>query len=279
MNHTTYHIIMSLTIEHTYFTNNDCPSLTLKPCGTTIATMSRMGFKLHRDGKTYKMYSPSRVPVKESLNYIQRVLKVDSLEFELSSSDPKFNLITDFPLDWNGTITYNSDNSSNQLKNGAMELIANFSDIGRKSSMARITIGIDDILKLYKENTPIDLMIKFESRATQWDYFVINRNAVQLDNAKITAKEEVQFEGPTKTILANGEEALKFTSGEQLMPLSEVPKYKLKLVNENSAASSVRKKSSAKIVLDGLPNPNPNKISIQHTTDKHIAISEMYVYV
>jgi len=55
-----------------------------------------------------------------------------------------------------------------------------------------------------------------------------------------------------------------FSSGTNLLPLSEIPKYKFDLVNNSAAGdlSATKKLSTGKVVFKGLPNPDPGNTGI-----------------
>ena len=90
----------------------------------------------------------------------------------------------------------------------------------------------------------------------------------------------MSFEGPVKIKIATGEEALLFTSGDHLIPLTQSPKYKFNLINESvKEGDSQKNRISSKMILNGLPNPKPERIGFEIDAITKIVSSPMYVYI
>ena len=122
--------------------------------------------------------------------------------------------------------------------------------------------------------------IAFNARSTQWNYYVINKSSIKLDHPKIEGKSEIKFEGPFNRVSQTGNKALFFTSGNHLIPLSEIPKFKFNLINESKASAKTAKKTlTSKTIYTSLPNPDPGKIDIEEIEKKIIVSSSIYVYV
>jgi hypothetical protein len=122
--------------------------------------------------------------------------------------------------------------------------------------------------------------IRFSARATQWQYYIINRSAAQLDNPSITGKAGIPFEGPTEVTIASGQQALFFSTGENLLPLSLSPKYRFDLVNTAATDNgSAARKSNAKVIFKGLPDADPKNIGIVRINGNTQVSTPIYVYV
>lgn len=274
-----YTLLFSVLVEHDYFNKSACTCLSINPGGATQQIFDRYGIKCIQEHNEHKFYIKSVASIDDYLDHITKVSHQTGFEFEMLPQISNFNIITELPVDWNGTITYHTKDPSNVSKPDSITLAANFDSTTESIACARLIIYFEDLLKQLGTSNGANFLIKYESRATRWNYYIINRNAVSLDNPKISGRDDVAFEGPTNTTLENGQEALKFTTGDQFLPMSETPVYKFKLINENSNAAKTLNRPSGKLIMDGLPNPSPQRISIEKNAEKSIASSDMYVYV
>jgi len=102
-----------------------------------------------------------------------------------------------------------------------------------------------------------------------------------MDNPSITGKDGIAFTGPDKVILENGEPALLFSSGNTLLPLSNVPKYVFGLANAPIIINGggVKKTGVTQTVFKGLPNPDPSRVGTVIIDGGSKVSSPMYVYI
>ncbi|PCI93939.1 MAG: hypothetical protein COB15_15380 [Flavobacteriales bacterium] len=265
---------------HSYFDKNECKCLTFEPSKSTLKLMQRFGLHIHLHNDGFSFFATTKDSINNYLAYIETVSRKSSFEFEIQPKIDNFNVFTDLPVDWSGTISFNTDNESNILSNGTLDIEKNYSFKKSTGSLALLTINFKDILKYGDLDSFTEFQIKFNRRATQWQYYIINRSAVKLDNPKISSKTDINFTGPVKTTIATGIEALLFTSGEQLIPLSKTPLYKFSLINESAVLENTAKsKTSSKIIFNALPNPKTEMIGFKVDTDTKLVSSPMYVYI
>ncbi|NQY29144.1 MAG: hypothetical protein HRT69_06700 [Flavobacteriaceae bacterium] len=275
-----YKQIFQVKVLHSYFNDNVCSCLDFVPSDSTMKMMQRFGLILRSQIDGFSFYCSTKDSLINYLNYIEKVTNEISFNFNVHSKDIYFNLITDLPTNWLGTISFNSENKTNTFSKKGRELKGVFLKKDYTGSLARLEINFKDIVQLTQQNSVAEFVIKFKSRATQWQYYIINRSSVKLDNPKISSKTDMSFEGPFKTTIATGEEALLFTSGDHLIPLAESPNYKFSLINEAiKDDNSQNKRTSSKVILNGLPNPTPERIGFKVDTITKLVSSPMYVYI
>ena len=101
-----------------------------------------------------------------------------------------------------------------------------------------------------------------------------------LANPSITSKDGISFTGPASVTIQSGQQALLFSSGESLIPLSQQPKQRFDLV-DNPAPDNQQgqKRNSPKIIYKGLPNADPKFYGITEVNGSSQVTSPMYVYV
>jgi hypothetical protein len=201
-------------------------------------------------------------------------------DFKIESRDDTFNTFTELPVDWLGQLIYDSSAGLGITGTGMVQLKENRTQNPEEYCTGKLTIHFDDILKWQQEAGKAAFAIHLNARATQWQYFVINKSRVQLSNPLINGNDEIGFEGPRQVTIESGEEALLFSSGKNLIALSEIPKYRFVLVNQDTPVNEeIRKKTPARIICKGLPNPALKQSGIVNINgSKHLS-SPMYVYV
>ncbi|MGB8195366.1 MAG: hypothetical protein WCF67_25765 [Chitinophagaceae bacterium] len=273
-----YQMAFKLQVLHSYFEQNICKCLQFAPGAITKQLQKRFSCSLRTNINGFEFYINSRQSIPELLNYIAKTTNNNFFDFDLESTDPYFMAFTNVPLDWTGQLVYDSQASADMLTNGMVQLNETLSqDMGKPPG--RIIIRFDDIIK-YGSDAPAYFNISLQARSTQWQYYFINRSAVSLIHPAI-AKASVTFAGPETVTIETGEKALLFSSGDQLLSLSETAKYKFDLVNYNTATGNETEKrtTAPKTIFKALPNPVPARMGIVEVNGKSQASSPMYVYL
>lgn len=268
--------ICSLGVFHTYFENNLCTCLEFLPDDRTEDMLRKYGFRLRATNNGFDLFYSGNVSAADMLNYIARTTAQNYFEFTFTSINDSFLLFTDLSLDWLGQISFDSSSSLNRKSDGVIELVQKLETNSLVSDPGVIRIYFSDII----ENNNPAFRIDFNARATQWQYYIVNRSAAILDNPSINGKPPTYFSGPEDVTIPTGQRAILFSSGD-LLPLSEVPKYKFDLVNNSSAITPLptKKATAGKVILKGLPHPDPGNIGIVEVEGKKQTASPIYVYV
>lgn len=271
-----YTRIFSLAAYHTYFENDICTCLQFTPDGTTTVLLERYGFKMREGINGFDFFFNGTGSPAGILNYVAKVTGQNYFEFTITSTNEAFLLFTDLSVDWLGQIEFNSASPSNQTTNGTIVLSEILSPCALASDPGVVRIYFADILS---GNCPA-FEIRLNARSTQWQYYIVNKSALELDSPAISGKPATGFTGPENVTIPTGQSAMLFSSGD-LLPLSEVPKYKFDLVNNSAAAnpSSAQIKTNGKVIFKGLPNPDPGNVGIVMINGQKKTASPIYVYV
>ncbi|MBL0739532.1 hypothetical protein JI750_21755 [Flavobacterium sp. GN10] len=258
---------------HTFFDSGKCNCLHFIPNHKTDKTFKKFGFKINPISNGFDLYSNTKSSFSDLLNYIAQTTQQDYFEFDIKCTNPNFILFTTLPINWIGAVTYSSQDPKNLSNNGKIVLNQTLENKPVSTHFGHLKIYFEDIITA---NTPL-FQINFTARATQWQYYFINKNAVQLNNPSITEKENIQFEGPQNVTIPTGESALLFTSNKTYITLSEKPKYKFDLIS--SSSSSNQNNTKPKVIIKGLPNPDVSRIGIIENSDQNQVASPMYIYL
>lgn len=264
---------------HSFFDNNKCNCLHFTPNHTTDITLRKFGFKMNPFSNGFELFSNTNSSLSDLLDYITKTTQQDYFEFDITSGNPNFMLFTALPINWLGEINYSSRDPKNEINTDSILLNQTLETKLISPFFGHVKIYFDDLQKTQNNAESLLFHINFTARATQWQYYFINKNEVQLTNPLIVEKGSVQFDGPKKVTLQTGEQALLFTSGNTNILLSEKPKYKFDLVNQNTPNDSSQINSRGKVILKGLPVPDVSRIGIVGNSQTSQVTSPMYIYL
>lgn len=277
---THFTILFRLEVFHTYFAGQLCNCLQFIPDAETKQLQKRFGILIRKNINGFTLYADTQQPVAGYLQYISQATGKTCFDFRIESGNDTFSTFTELPVDWLGQLIYNSSDDLGTTDNDVVRLNEKLTENGTGPGVGKLTIHFKDILKWQQEPGNAVFAIHLNARATQWQYFVINKSNVQLSNPQINGSDEIGFEEPLQVAIESGEEALLFSSGKNLIALSELPKYRFALINQDTPVNEgIPKKTQARIIRKGLPNPSLKQSGIVNINGiKHLS-SPMYVYV
>ncbi|WP_264564003.1 hypothetical protein [Flavobacterium sp. N3904] len=268
--------VFGISVFHTYFENNKCNCLHFTPNGQTEKILRKFGFIINTTANGFDLFYNATSSIDSVLDYISKTTKQDFFDFSIKSSNPNFMLFTALPINWLGQIIYNSQDAKNLNNDGTIQLHQTLETKETTLLFGQLKIYFEDIKKYQTGSKPIHFEINFKARETQWQYYIINRSAIPLNNPTIAEKNTIQFDGPEKVTIQTGEQALLFTSNETYIQLSEKPKYKFDLIEKNTSDETKQKNTNAKIIIKGLPVPDVSRIAI---IENNQVASPMYIYL
>lgn len=268
----------SVMAYHTFFDNTKCNCLHFIPDSKTEGILQKSGFRISKVSNGIEVFYSSKVSITTMLDHIYKTTSLDYFEFNIKSSNPYFTLFTALPVNWLGQIIYSSQNYK-KLDNNSIDLIETLTTSAINPFLGNLKIYFEDLKNYLNNPDPVIYEINFKARETQWLYYVINKNAVLLNNAAITEKGNIQFDGPNEVTIQTGEQALLFTSTNKQISLSEKPKYKFDLVNINGTKEMNQKNTNSKIIIKCLPVPDVSRTTIIQDNQENQVASPMYIYL
>lgn len=265
----TYRPLFQIEVFHTYFESGTAEnSLQLTPSDTTSTLFNTYGFRLHSKKGIFTVFGSYEGAFLDLLNEITATSDINYFDFNLDSNDPSFYGYTELPVNEKNTYLYDSNSNSNlETPEG---IILAPTQIPFITHFGNVRIYFEDIIESIQEIPSFN--IQFNARATRWDYFIINTSNLDLQAPSIETNDDFGFEGPEQATISNGQTALKFTSGNKLLLLSEVPKYKFSLVKALQDGSKEE-------VFKRLPSPNPLYLETYNEDGITKASSPMYIYI
>ncbi|KQC01786.1 hypothetical protein [Pedobacter sp. Hv1] len=274
-----FNIVFKVEVQHAYFEQNICDCLQFNASATTVQLFTRFDFKMRRKIDGFELYTNAQSVV-SLLQYINQVTGTTAFEFNITSSNSYFNIFTDLPINWLGQLHYDTQSALNEQQDEALVLAVQLEETYHTSILGSLVVHFNDIIKFSKESLAAQFNINFSARATQWQYFIINKSAIQWSSPKINSKLAIEFDGPENVVIETGEKALFFSSGTQLLPLSKYPKYKLDLVDAPFGSDDrMPQNRMVKTIFKGLPNPEAKQIGNVNSNTKDLVSSPIYVYV
>lgn len=262
-------LLFSITITHTYYEDRICKELQYKPSVATQNLFDTYNLHIHKTTTGFSLYAATTQEVKDFLNAIKTTEAETSFSFEVVSLNPSFTVYTPYPISERGyfsfTIPANGDTTA---------LERTFVSDAASTISFKITIDFDAIIRFRESGNNPNYNIEFESRKTQWRYYIITNSRQQFEKLSIQSNSDIQFEGPTEVTLQNGQNAHMFSSSSLLLALKEIPEYAFDLlsISENFG-------TPAKVIFKGLPMANPNTIEAYTEEDSIQVFSPLYIYI
>jgi len=279
MKHNRYHILFKVVVFHSYFKNGDCNCLSFNLKPSTSFLLKRFGFMMKNTANGIEFYSNSSNGA-DLLLYVSLATGLISFDFDLITHEDYFNYFTDLPMNWIGKLEYDSQAESNQHERNVITLKPKLSTSVHQPILGSLSVHFDQLIKSANKAIPLEFIINYEARATQWQYYIINRSAIKLVNPKITGKSGIKFEGPQNITIETGEQAMLFSSINDLITLSILPVHKFDLIDAPllNVDGEVNKNFITKTIVKGLPTPQVKRVGDLKVETKLVS-SPMYVYV
>ena len=274
MSRSNFQIAFNVDVSHSYFEHNICNCLRYSHGPVTRALARRFDLRIRKRVSGFGFYINTRASLSSFLQYAAVATGQTYFDFEISASNPAFSFFTESPAGWLGRLVYDSNSGLNIHSGNIVQLVPEHVAGANAPNVGLLRVHFADMIN----NGSMQFTISYSARTTQWQYFIINSSAVQLQNPSVSGKTGISFTGPENVTMETGQQAILFTSGEKLLPLAEVPKYKFNLVN-NSASNGGQPASSTQVIFRGLPNPDPERIGTAMIGEAVRVVSPMYVYV
>lgn len=270
-----YQQFFQLDVFHTYFQKEICRCLAFNADVETERLMKRFRFIIRRKINGIGLYGNAAQEPAQLFNYIKQATGLTAFCFEIRTNNPDFNFFTEVPSNWVGQFLYDSNHNSAEAD--TVNLTPQLAGNAGTLCFGKVTLRFADILKFSTSTGFANFVIQYKARATQWQYYIVNTHKTSFQNLRIIGKEPIDFEGPENVTIATGQEALLFSSGSNLIPLSEEPIHKFDLVNWPSSAENAA--TAPQLIIKGLPTPIPEWIGrITGKANEQLS-SPMYVYL
>lgn len=258
-----YSEIAGLQLKHTYYTSGLCPALSLKPTLETVAVMAKYNFVLREINGSYVLVGEDQDDLKAYFDYITKVTGMDSFIFELHVEDSNFFIFSNISTKSMGTYNYST---GSQEQDGLLK-----PDLETDSGVfGKVNFQFDDLAK----KTGSIYKIQFQASESIWNYYVINKSALDIENCYIKTSNASEFNPPVEITAANGERAICFSSSEPVL-MAETSKVSYALAQK----SQNEKLPNGKIIFKGLPLAGPINTSINNQNGDVQFVSSLYIYI
>lgn len=268
--------LFSVNIQHGYFPGAVCTCLQFVPDSDTLQLQQRFGFTMRTRKNGFSWYASTTQPLKSYLEYVVATSGAAGFVFSVHTRQPEFFGFTEMPVNQSGQMLISTANAA--APGEQIPLTVQFGIKVTGPGLGVLEILFSDLLRVLNNTLAPVFTLSFDARKTQWQYYVINESAITLSNPAITGTGNIVFDGPKPVTLPNGQQAMLFTSGTQLLPLSEQPAYIFSLVNK-PAEEVPGNRFSVKTILKGLPTPIPEQFELLTINGSTQLSSPMYVYI
>jgi len=281
MSKSNFQLVFKVEVFHSYFENNTCSCLQFNWGPASNALAKRFDLRLRKAINGFEAYINYKGTLPEFLNYAAKVTGQTFFDFDICTDTAEFVNFTELPVNFAGQLQYDSKAAVNTYHSGVVNLGANLTNISKTNNVGSLVVHFDDVLKYSETQQHACFNINYKARSTQWQYYVINKSSLMLDELSITGKTDIKFNGPESVTIENGQQALLFSSGDTLIPLSDNPIYRFDLSSNPTSKnnSDGKKTGSSKIIFKGLPIPSPIRIRSSYVNNINQVTSPMYVYI
>lgn len=269
-----FYSAIKVEVFHSYFENSNCNCVQFKLSTFTVQLLNRFGFRIRKLSNGFELQTNS-ISISTLLAYITQATGISSFDFDIINTDENFINYTDFPIDWMGQLHYDTSSNDNTNHRDVITLNATMTTEPYTTKLGTLKINFEELISRITVKETLFFKINYVARSTQWQYYIVNRSSVHINNPRIIGKSGIEFHGPAHTTIATGEAALLFSSAEKLIPLSKIPVYQFDLVDEQELG---QKNRDIKTIVKGLPNPKVSEIG-HHENEIKLVASPMYVYV
>lgn len=252
-----YCSIYRLRIEHGYFRENVCRTISISPPGPSL---------MKRKGILFKQIAVNEWDIICDSSKIGVDILTGVLTFGISISDPAFILYTD----WAGF------NPSSSYR---LELPATTTDAvtaikqtqgKRMINSCFCTVELqftENMLKEIQSGKLQTNILKFYPKAVKWEYFFIPRNGKEDSGSNFVLKEsddKIIFSEP-QAVEILGKKALRFLSNDKIT-IKEYYNYRINLLEMISDGTQIKK-----TLIKDMPYPKPgNFLNVQTDVIQHI---------
>lgn len=268
--------LFTIHVQHGYFPGGVCTCLQFIPDAGTQLLQQRFGFSMRTQHDGFGWYANTAQSLPEYIAYVAQTSGETAFRFTIHTRQQEFFGYTELPVNLAGQIIVTTTRSTGNEKN--IPLTVQITGKPAATGMGTLTILFADLLSIMKSTTAPQFTLSFAARKTQWQYYVINSSAMVLNNPAVTGSSNIVFNGPQPVTLSNGQQAMLFTSGNELIPLSRQPRYVFSLVNRAQGETGSNR-FAAKTIVKGLPTPDPVQFELLEINGSLQMSSPMYVYI
>lgn len=266
-----FSILFRLIIHHSYFNGGICNCIRFSPGPLTTQLIKRFSFRYNSSNNVFAFFS--RFPGETFFDYIKQTTGISHFDIELTTTDPDFHHFTELTFQQGSELVYDTNESNNYFKEGSLHLQAKAANNYAPGRLGVLKIHFDDIIKYSNKKAAANFAIDFTSRATQWQYFIINTTGSELRDP-IIKKAELKFRGPKAVTTKDGQQALFFSSGGHLLSLKEYPEHRFSLFSQSEDNNS-----ASKTIIKTLPCPRPSHFDFVEVNGIKEMASPMYVFI
>lgn len=270
----TYSLLFDLTVTHTYFQNGFCKGLNYNVAKSTLDLMDRYNLKLLLTDRGFQFYSIRKTSIEDYLGYITRATGISYFEFDVAPIDAVFYQFTDLPINQLGELIFNSSDVQSERDFFVLQQQFQKERI-LADDLFKLRVNFEDLIAAEEIGIETHYKIEFVSRATRWQYNVINNGNQSIGELSIKGDENIEFDQGKEILLENGQTAMSFTSLSSDIVYSEVPKYKFDLINTIETLGRKR----VETIFKSLPMPNPQQLQVEEDQTNNEVLSPAYVYI
>lgn len=278
-----FELLFEINFFHQYYDRGVMKEIQILPDPKTRTWINRYRLLVRQGQGKCSLYYPAEFEEGGLIQSLGNTMGEEPFLFFMVTENPFFALFSDLPTNWCGQLRFSSRKTNVEADQSiVMEMQLERQTTWRAGVTGTISLYPNDLFAGTGDKRKCKYSIKIMARSTHWFYYLLNRSQLKLAHPVITNHQGIEFKEPERVTLPNGEEALRFTSGDEKFLLQETPKIKMDLVNypesqnKNAYGGTA---SKARTLIKGLPVPGIEQIGVLEQEGKQFTYSEIYVYL
>lgn len=268
--------LFEISFSHSYFSDGMLGGAVLSPDPATQALIARYSLLVSSTSTGWALSTLGRQDPAVLLSYLHGQWPGTALVFWLICDEVRFAAVTDLPLGWAGQLEMSS--KAGERKNGAVCIapVRTERSVPNNGVVGVVRIYLEDLLANGGMNSRYT--VAFYARSLHWLYYLVNRGQIKLENPVIGVRGGFVFDGPREIVLADGEKALCFSSGDVAFPLQQLPTIMFDLI-DGTPPKSADGQHAERCLMKGLPTPGERQMEVRRENGRAYVFSAMHVYL
>ncbi|MCK8480160.1 hypothetical protein [Psychroserpens algicola] len=271
-----YKKIFEIKITHAYFSTLIPEDLNILFGPITQDIIRRFDIQVKRTLSNCSFYMNSESSIIDFINHLDSELTQNYFDFYIEIKSPYFYNYTQINLDTQQSVLYESRSAENTFTETSVVLNPIRHHLSSTDKFAEVNIYFQDII----DAVDAEFVIAFESRATYWQYLIIDRSDFHLKQPHIKSDQDITFQPPKLVTTQHGVQAFEMIS-EVPLKLSQQHHYTFSLydVITDNFESPNESSQGLKKIINSLPGANANLITLKEENGKQKFLSPIYIYI
>lgn len=246
----------------------------VQPSSETLQILKKYQMVFRTDTGVFTVLYPEDATKPKLREAIADAMGDAGMVFSMNAELPDFYNVTNLPLTFRGPLIFSSSDIAMKDDTAVFVTQTPEEPSSTVAATGAITIRKNELFNSDYTLNITNYAVALEARKTHWNYYIIDRSGIGLENTRVTNGKGIDFEAPVVQKLPNNQEAMLYSSGTYEFAFSERPEHRFDLVQMTDEMSS-----NSKTIFKGLPVAAGTQILTSEQDGQSYIYSAIYVYV